>query len=65
MLTDYERLAEKLGKRLSGDRLRRLDALRDAGQITSNDLPGSMQREFPPQLAGETLAQIRAKCGKK
>jgi hypothetical protein len=34
------------------------------GSITSNDLPGSIQNEFPARFKGKTLNQVREECGK-
>lgn len=64
VLEQYERLAEKLGKKIPPKRLKELNEKRDAGTITSNDLPGFL--EFPGgELEGMTLAAIRKLCGKK
>ena len=64
LLEQVPRLAQKLGKKLPQ---RRLDELREKiadGSITSNDLPGDIQNEFPPQFRGKTLNEIRELCGK-
>jgi hypothetical protein len=58
------RLAEKLKKKLPDARKAALAAKIAAGTITSNDLPGSIQNEFPPKLKGKTLKDVRAICGK-
>jgi len=58
------RLAEKLGKKLPDARKAALRAKIANGTITSNDLPGSIQNEFPPRFKGKTLNQVREECGK-
>lgn len=63
VLKQYERLAKKLGKNISPKRIKELNALRDAGIITSHHLPGSL--EFPGgKLEGKTLQEIEKLCGK-
>jgi hypothetical protein len=59
ILTQYERLAEKLGIRISARRIEDLDRLRDAGRISTSDLPAGLLREFPGELAGLSLDEIR------
>jgi hypothetical protein len=63
ILEQFERLARKFGVKIPIKRLDRLKQLRDAGTIQISDLPGTLAREFPAEFAGQTLAQIRAKCG--
>jgi hypothetical protein len=63
LLTDYARLYEKVNRRPMPRKLREeLDSKRAAGTITSNDLPGSLQREFPGELKGLRLDEIRQRC---
>src|SRR2546423_7915416 len=63
-LTQYERLAEMLGIRLSPRRIEELNSKRDAGTITIDDLPGSLRREWPGgPFDGKTLDEIREACG--
>ena len=62
LLREYERLAAKLGKQIPTSRLAELNRKRDAGTITSNDLPGSLLTRFPGQFAGMTLRQIVLVC---
>jgi hypothetical protein len=64
ILEQYERLARKLQVRLSSKRLDELDRLRDAGEITSADLPAKLQTDFPGEFAGMTLDAIRLKCSR-
>ena len=64
LLMQYERLAKKYGLKLSAKQLQRLDAKRDAGTITSSDLAGKLQSEFPNEFAGMTLDEIREVCNK-
>ena len=59
ILTQYQRLAAKLGIRLSDKRLAELDRLRDAEVISSSDLPATLLKKFPGQLAGLSLSDIR------
>lgn len=62
LLTDYKRLCQKLGIHLSPNRLRELDRKRQEGTITSDDLPGQLQRESPGILMGKTLDEINRLC---
>lgn len=63
ILTQYERLAEKLGLKLPASRIEDLNRLRDSGQITINHLPGSLKEKFPMGTFGDmTLNAIRALC---
>ena len=63
LLTDYARLYEKVNRRPMPRKLREeLDRKRAAGTISSNDLPGSLQREFPGELKGLRLDEIRERC---
>lgn len=59
-----ERLAQKLGKKLPPKRLEDLRRKINDGAIMSNDLPGDIQQEFPPELRGKTLNEIRQLCGR-
>jgi hypothetical protein len=59
LLTDYERLAEKYKVTLSPSRLARMNHLRDQGVISTSDLPATLLREFPNELAGRSLSDIR------
>ena len=65
ILEQFDRLANKLGAKLSAGRLARLKDLRDAGTIQAADLPARLTRDFPEEFAGMTLAEIRQHCGKK
>jgi hypothetical protein len=60
ILTQYERLAEKFGIRISAKRVEDLNRLRDAGRISTSDLPAILLREFPGELAGLALDEIRS-----
>jgi RHS repeat-associated protein len=62
LLEQYERLAAKYNIKINEARLKQLNAKRDAGTITCEDLPGGLQREFPGEFKGMTLAEIRIKC---
>jgi predicted amidohydrolase YtcJ len=64
-LEQFERLAQKLGIKLSPARIQHLNVLRDAGAIRSSDLPATMQAKFPGEFAGWTLSAIRKKCARK
>jgi hypothetical protein len=65
LLREYERLMKKYGKPLPRNRVQILDGLRDAGTITSNDLPAKLRGEFPGEFAGMTLDAIRKECEMK
>jgi hypothetical protein len=62
LLTQYERLAAKYGVKLTKEKVAALDELRAQGMITSNDLPATLQREFPGQFQGLTLNEVRQIC---
>jgi hypothetical protein len=62
ILTQYERLANKFGKKIPRDKINQLNKLRDAGTITSNNLPGTLLGEFPGEFTGMTLNAIRQMC---
>jgi hypothetical protein len=58
-------LYEKAKRRPLPKKLReKLDRKRREGTITSHDLPGALQREFPRELEGWTLEQIREVCSR-
>ena len=64
ILTQYERLAQKFGVNIGNKRIAELNRLRDTGQITINDIPGSLRGEFPTGTFGNiTLKQVRNMCG--
>ncbi len=63
LLAQVDRLAQKLGKKLSPKRVDELRRRINDGTITSGDLPGDIQREFPPALRGKSLNEIRRICG--
>ncbi len=63
LLKEYERLMEAAGHPLDPKRIAELDRKRDDGTITSNDRPGTLQREFPGEFKGKTLDDIRRECG--
>lgn len=63
ILTQYERLAAKYGVKLSGKRIAELNRLRNAGVISTSDLPATLLQKFPSQLAGLSLNQIRKLLG--
>jgi hypothetical protein len=65
ILEQFDRLARKFKAKLSPGRMAKLKALRDAGTIQAGDLPARLTRDFPEEFAGMTLAEIRARCGKK
>ncbi len=63
ILTQYERLAKKFGKKIGENRLRELDSLRELGEITINDLPATLRSEFPTGKFGNmNLKNIRHMC---
>ncbi len=65
ILTQYERLASERGINLPPHHLGELNRLRDVGKIKIGDLPATLQREFPSELAGMTLEEIQKLCGMK
>jgi hypothetical protein len=65
LLTQVLRLAEKYKIKLSPKRKDELQAKINNGTITSNDLPGKIQSEFPGEFKGKTLNDIRKECGIK
>ena len=64
ILEQFDRLARKLNARLAPGRLAKLKALRDAGIITTADLPARLLRDYPEEFVGLTLAEIRQRCKK-
>jgi len=63
LLTQYKRLYQKINRRPMPKKLQEeLDKKREAGTITSDDLPGGLQREFPGELKGLSLDEIRQRC---
>jgi hypothetical protein len=64
ILTQYERLAKKFGKKIGDSRVRELNSLRDSGEITINDLPATLRSEYPTGKFGNmNLKDIRDMCG--
>jgi hypothetical protein len=59
LLTQYERLTNKLNSSLPPSRIEALNRMRDDGTITVNDLPSILRREFPSQLLNNSLTEIR------
>ena len=47
ILTQYQRLSGKFGKKLPPNRLAELNKLRDSGEITANHLPATLRQKFP------------------
>lgn len=62
LLKQVLRLSQKLGKKLTPERVQDLRRKISDGTITSNDLPGDIQQEFPPSLRGKTLNEIIELC---
>lgn len=56
------RLSEKLGKKIPEARKALLRSKIEAGTITSGDLPGSIQNDFPPKLKGLPLYEVIERC---
>jgi hypothetical protein len=61
----FERLARKYAVKIPEKRLEQLRQLRDSGTIQSGDLPATLAREFPGELAGMSLDELRRLGGKK
>jgi hypothetical protein len=64
ILEQFERLAKKLGIKISHVRLQHLNDLRNNGTITSSDLPAKLAAEMPGEFANMPLAEIQERCGK-
>jgi hypothetical protein len=62
VLTQYGRLANKLGVKISKKRLDELNRKRDNGTITVNDLPAKLRRNFPGYFQGMSLQDIARQC---
>ncbi|WP_066425458.1 hypothetical protein [Anabaena sp. 4-3] len=60
ILTQYERLANKYGLRLSDDKIKELNTLRDNGLIKISNLPAKLRNEFPGEFSEMNLNEIRA-----
>lgn len=60
ILTQYERLANKLGLRLSRQKIEELNRLRDNGAIKVTHLPARLHEEFPGEFRNMTLAEIES-----
>jgi predicted DsbA family dithiol-disulfide isomerase len=60
ILTQYERLANKYGLRLSDDKIQELNTLRDHGLIKVSNLPAKLRNEFPGEFSDMNLNEIRA-----
>ncbi|TLF96655.1 hypothetical protein FEK35_28315 [Nocardia cyriacigeorgica] len=65
LLTQVIRLSEKYKVNLSQKRKKELQAKINNGTITSNDLPGKIQAEFPGEFKGKSLNEIKKECGVK
>ncbi len=63
LLKNVIRLSEKKGRKIPENRKNSLKDKINNKSITSSDLPGSIQSEFPASLRGKTLAEIEAICG--
>jgi hypothetical protein len=59
ILTQYERLAENKGLRLSDKKIQELNILRDKELIKISDLPATLRAEFPGEFINMTLNEIR------
>jgi hypothetical protein len=64
LLEQPDRLSQKLKLKIPEKRKQEWAAKIANGTITSNDLPGKIQNDFPPRFKGKTLEQVRAECGK-
>ncbi|OUL36180.1 hypothetical protein BV372_08205 [Nostoc sp. T09] len=60
ILTQYERLANKYGLRLSEQKIQELNVLRDNGLIRASNLPAKLRNEFPGEFSEMNLNEIRA-----
>lgn len=64
-LKEYTRLYEQPGRLMPAGLKAVLDNKRDNGDITSHDLPGSLRRDFPGELASLSLREIQDLCSGK
>ena len=64
LLMQVIRLSEKFGKKLPPKRVEELRRKINDGTIRSEDLPATLQQEFPASLRGKSLNEIRRICGK-
>jgi hypothetical protein len=63
-LTQYKRLADKFGRNIPPNRLKKLDQLRDSGEIKITDIPGGLRDDFPEGVFdNKTLKEIKELCG--
>jgi hypothetical protein len=62
ILTSWERLANKMGIRISKQRLQELRRKTQDGTIRISDLPGTLRRAFPSELDRYDLNQIINIC---
>lgn len=62
ILTSWERLANKMGIRISKKRLRELRRKTQDGTIKISDLPATLRRAFPSELDRYDLNQIINIC---
>ena len=62
LLTQYERLMKEQQKKPQPKLIEKLNKLRESGEITSYNLSGTIQSEFPGSLKGKTLNEIRKLC---
>ncbi|HLO84621.1 MAG TPA: hypothetical protein VK203_06350 [Nostocaceae cyanobacterium] len=60
ILTQYERLANKYGLKLSDEKIKELNDLRDRGLIKISNLPAKLRAEFPGEFRDMNLNDIRA-----
>ena len=60
VLTKYKSLSKKYGPKITANRLKQLDELRDAGEIRAVDLPGGMVKQagFPTEWLELNLEEI-------
>ncbi|TAE61548.1 MAG: hypothetical protein EAZ87_01750 [Nostocales cyanobacterium] len=59
ILTQYERLANKYGLRLSDEKIQELNSLRDNGLIKISNLPAKLGKEFPGEFRDMNLNEIK------
>ncbi|HTS18573.1 MAG TPA: RHS repeat-associated core domain-containing protein [Verrucomicrobiae bacterium] len=65
ILEQYARLSRKFNINIGSDRISLLNQLRDSGQITSYDLPGTLGQEIDSEFQGLSLNEIKRRCGRK
>ena len=57
-LTEYDRLANKLGLEISQNKRKQLNEKKNLGTIKGTDLPAKLRKEIPGELIDLTLNEV-------